>query len=192
MITPLFFNSAFFESQSLGTSIVRLRNLVSGRFLAINEKGRVVTQVRILCKTLWLDAMVCVTCVTIRRERCETSFTCNFNMDTLLSDKIVAWNNFCNGWYRFSAQLKIAVVGLLTIYQLKSSLLLKWFSVVKWHQTRSFLVGKLLFLFLLNFKILELFLMWFESSLSIHVADLCLANQILYRTIQFQYCWTAF
>lgn len=42
----LFSNSAFFESQSLGTSIVRLRNLVSGRFLAINAKGRVVTQVR--------------------------------------------------------------------------------------------------------------------------------------------------
>ena len=25
----------------------------------------------------------------------------------------------------------------------------------------------------------ELFLMWFESSLSIHVADLCLTNQVL-------------
>lgn len=109
-----FFNTAFFESQSLGTSIVRLRNLVSGRFLAINEKGRVVTQVRILCKTLWLDAMVCAACVTIRRERCETGFTCNFNMDTLLSDKIVASNNFCNDWYRFSAQLKVAVAGHLT------------------------------------------------------------------------------
>lgn len=36
---------AFFESQSLGTSIVRLRNIASGRFLAINSKGRIITQV---------------------------------------------------------------------------------------------------------------------------------------------------
>ena len=41
-----FSNAAFFEFQSFGTSIVRLRNLVTGRFLAINSNGRVVTQVR--------------------------------------------------------------------------------------------------------------------------------------------------
>jgi len=39
--------STFFESQSLGTSLVRLRNLVTGRFLAINSNGRVVTQAKI-------------------------------------------------------------------------------------------------------------------------------------------------
>ena len=38
-------NTAYFESQSLGTSILRLRNLVTGRFLAINSNGRAVTQV---------------------------------------------------------------------------------------------------------------------------------------------------
>ena len=38
-------NKALFESQSFGTSILRLRNLVTGRFLAINSNGKVVTQV---------------------------------------------------------------------------------------------------------------------------------------------------
>lgn len=38
--------NTFFECQSFGTSIVRLRNLVTGRFLAINSKGRVVTQAK--------------------------------------------------------------------------------------------------------------------------------------------------
>ncbi|KAJ7363452.1 hypothetical protein OS493_009606 [Desmophyllum pertusum] len=39
--------STFFESQSLGTSIVRLRNVVSGRFLAINSRGRIITQAKV-------------------------------------------------------------------------------------------------------------------------------------------------
>ena len=43
---------ALFESQSLGTSIVRLRNIVSGRFLAINSKGRIITQVWFLSSPL--------------------------------------------------------------------------------------------------------------------------------------------
>ena len=30
----------------------------------------------------------------------------------------------------------------------------------------------------MGFEIFELFLMWFQSSLSIHVADLCLTNQV--------------
>lgn len=38
--------NTFFECQSFGTSIVRLRNLVTGRFLAINSNGRVVTQAK--------------------------------------------------------------------------------------------------------------------------------------------------
>ncbi|XP_068696118.1 fibroblast growth factor 1-like [Montipora capricornis] len=38
--------NTFFEFQSFGTSIVRLRNLATGRFLAINSNGRVVTQAK--------------------------------------------------------------------------------------------------------------------------------------------------
>lgn len=45
LVLTNFVLSAFFESQSLGTSIVRLRNIASGRFLAINSKGRIITQV---------------------------------------------------------------------------------------------------------------------------------------------------
>ena len=42
----------------------------------------------------------------------------------------------------------------------------------------SILLHCIYFCFWLGFEIFELFLMWFESSLSIHVADLCLTNQV--------------